>query len=439
MMDYVFDTTNKYYGAIAKPNPKDKIEVEIGDSKDSTTFYPQFKIKRWDNEVNASFRLIHDNIPGNITYTKEEDRIIWSKKQGKDVWKAVFYDKPDASEEGGYEFEIYLPKKPPINSLSFSINTKELRYSYQPALDQEPLEEGQTATATQVFDSEGNVISERPENVVGSYAVYYKNCPANYADGKEYKVGKAFHIYRPHAVDSVGNSTWGDVSIDEVAGTMTISVPWDFLNSAIYPVIVDPTFGYTTAGGSIYNQYSDYWNGSVFTSPSDAGDVSQLTFYAGAGSAFNEKAVIVLKSSMNIVSNGVGDAVAGNVGGYAWTNLTYTTQPTLSASTAYVLGGVASWQNSWKYDTGDANQGQHDTSNSYTSPTNPTDATQDTKKFTIYATYTASGGAGTNMKINISDTWKDVSELKINIGDNWKSVTKISQNIGDSWKTVFGT
>ena len=46
--------------------------------------------------------------------------------------------------------------------------------------------------------------------------------------------------------------------------------------------------------------------------------------------------------------------------------------------------------------------------------------------------------AGTNMKVNISDVFKDISEIKINIGDVWKAVTKIQVNIGDVWKTVFG-
>lgn len=46
--------------------------------------------------------------------------------------------------------------------------------------------------------------------------------------------------------------------------------------------------------------------------------------------------------------------------------------------------------------------------------------------------------SGTNMKINIADTFKDVSEVKINIGDTWKTVTKVQVNIGNIWKTVFG-
>ena len=56
----------------------------------------------------------------------------------------------------------------------------------------------------------------------------------------------------------------------------------------------------------------------------------------------------------------------------------------------------------------------------------------------IYAVYEeGEAPTGTNMKINIGDTFKDVDALKINIGDSWKAVTSVKQNIGDSWKTVF--
>jgi len=47
------------------------------------------------------------------------------------------------------------------------------------------------------------------------------------------------------------------------------------------------------------------------------------------------------------------------------------------------------------------------------------------------------GTAGTNIKINIGDAWKDVDSMKINVGDTWKDVTSVQQNIGDTWKTVF--
>lgn len=55
----------------------------------------------------------------------------------------------------------------------------------------------------------------------------------------------------------------------------------------------------------------------------------------------------------------------------------------------------------------------------------------------IYAVWEAAA-AGTNMQINIADTWKDVASAQINIGDTWKDVVTGTQiNIGDTWKTIF--
>lgn len=45
--------------------------------------------------------------------------------------------------------------------------------------------------------------------------------------------------------------------------------------------------------------------------------------------------------------------------------------------------------------------------------------------------------SGTNMQINIGDTWKTVDSMQINIGDTWKPVTQALINIGDVWKSIF--
>lgn len=230
-MDYTYDPVNKYYAAEPKNNPKDRINLEIGDSKDPTTFHPQLKIMRWDNEVNLSLRFLVDSIPGVQSETLSNGVIEYTKGQ----YKVRFYDKPDASEEGGYEFEIEIPKKPPINSLTFSINTKNLDYFYQPALTQEEINRGDT----------------RPDNVVGSYAVYHNRKGGMYdAKGKEYKCGKAFHIYRPHITDANGNSIWAELNIDINAETLTITVDQTWLDTAVYPIVVDPTFGFISAGNT---------------------------------------------------------------------------------------------------------------------------------------------------------------------------------------------
>lgn len=37
-------------------------------------------------------------------------------------------------------------------------------------------------------------------------------------------------------------------------------------------------------------------------------------------------------------------------------------------------------------------------------------------------------------KINVGNTWKDVTEVKVNVGDSWKDVSEINLNVGDNWK-----
>jgi hypothetical protein len=133
------------------------------------------------------------------------------------------------------EIEIHLKEKPTTNRFGFTIQTKGLNFYYQPALTKEEIKEG----------------ASQPENVIGSYAVYHATKRDNRVGGKEYKTGKFCHIYRPHITDADGNETWGELELDEEAGVLTVVVPQAFLNRASYPVIVDPTFGYDTAGGTL--------------------------------------------------------------------------------------------------------------------------------------------------------------------------------------------
>ena len=222
MAQPIWNENSKHYTFLEKSNPKDLIEIEVGDAMDSSDFFPQVKLKRWQNEINFSMRLKHDNIPGNITYSDDGTTITWSKKQGQSEWKAVFYHSDDL-EEGGFQFELYIPKKPPINYIEFTINTKELDYFYQPELTQEEIDEG----------------AIRPENVVGSYAVYHKSKGGmNEASGMEYKVGKAFHLFRPQATDAVGSQTWVDMNIDINTGILRYTISQDYLNSAVYPIVI---------------------------------------------------------------------------------------------------------------------------------------------------------------------------------------------------------
>lgn len=221
-----FALENNTLSKEARSDPKDKIEVEIGDSR-QPDFKPQFKIKRWDNEVNFSIRAKE-----HPDATVDIDRGV-VKYITPDV-EVHQYEKPDAGEYGGFEFEWVLKKKPESNVLRTTIQHKGLDFFYQPALSAEEIKQG----------------ASRPENVIGSYAVYHQTKRDNIVDGMEYKTGKAFHIYRPHAVDADGVQVWCDLNIAE--GELTVTVPEDFLSNAKYPVVVDPTIGYTTQGATDY-------------------------------------------------------------------------------------------------------------------------------------------------------------------------------------------
>jgi len=216
-----------YLTITAKNDPKDRIQVEIGDSK-QPDFKPQVKLMRWDNEVNFSIRAEEDNT---AILEVEGEKIKYKAKD----YEVHMYDKPDASEEGGFEFEWVLKKKPKSNVLTATIQTKDLQFLYQGELTKKDIEDG----------------CRRPENVIGSYAVYHASKGLlNNSNGKDYKVGKAFHIYRPKATDANGKWTWCDLHVDEDNGLLTVTIPQKFLDDAEYSVVVDPTFGYTTGGGS---------------------------------------------------------------------------------------------------------------------------------------------------------------------------------------------
>jgi hypothetical protein len=99
-----------------KPDWKDRIEVEIGDIMTPAKFLPQTKIKRWDNEVNVSLRLIHTE--KSPTVSVEGDKIKW---KGRKI-EAHFYDINNAEHpEGAEEFEVVLLEKPKNNVVQFTV------------------------------------------------------------------------------------------------------------------------------------------------------------------------------------------------------------------------------------------------------------------------------------------------------------------------------
>lgn len=266
-------------------NPKDEINIIVGDDKQSDKFYPQVKLQRWSNETNLSLRLV-DTENGDEIVTTDIDKIKWSHGN-IDI---EYYE--DASSEIGYKMVWYLKKKPKTNKIEFTLQSKGLNFFYQPPLTQEyqngyseGFKKEIVVTETQVRDGEGNILVKRAENVVGSYAVYHQTKGMmNDVNGKDYKVGKAFHIFRPHIVDAKGAETWGILKIEN--GIYSVEIPQEFLDKAVYPIKSNDTFGYTTIGTGGYDagiSHHAIMSSKDTFSPSSDGTLNSMSFYAYQG------------------------------------------------------------------------------------------------------------------------------------------------------------
>jgi hypothetical protein len=153
------------------------VVMEVGNPT-ASSLWPELKLSRWGE---VSLKVKPEDLSGaslnSLTLRLEGETI----QLGTPQVEYVFYDDPAASKEGGYGFDVILKSKPVSNVFSFAIETENLDFFYQPPLNQETHKPNViSCTETQCFDEDGKVVTSRPENVVGSYAVYYKGSPGDY-------------------------------------------------------------------------------------------------------------------------------------------------------------------------------------------------------------------------------------------------------------------
>lgn len=160
--------------------------------------------------------------------------------------------------DGGFKVDLILNERPDTNVFCYTIEGAEnYDFFYQPPLTEQERAEG----------------AERPPEIEGSYAVYHKTLENN-----DYKTGKVMHIPRPQvwSLSNVDTKVWADLEYRESkSNNLCITVPQDFLDAAIYPVRVDPTFGYTSVGASTADT-RNIITSAEYAAPSNA-DVSKLT------------------------------------------------------------------------------------------------------------------------------------------------------------------
>ena len=328
-------------------------DTVVFDSKNSMMYLP-----RWTNEAHFNITLggdLRDKCKGGSkTVFYESDNMVVVQYLG--MKKEVLFElrwyplNSTDYEYGGVEYEVVVYDKTVfttlLGKLLLPIDTAGLKFYYQPPLYEEhgfaqPYSNSTFfVNATHVMEFNGTdwiTTGYRPENVVGSYAVYHATKSGHVIGQTNYATGKAFHIYRPLARDSAGNTTWCDLSIDEAKGLLTVTVPQEFLDKAVYPVTVDPTFGYTTIGAS-YVSFGSQIRGSVFTIL-EAGTAENITVYwcNTAASQFYVKSAIYLHSDSSKVGE-TAEVYYGTSVSAGWYTYTFSTpKPSLNANTAYVL------------------------------------------------------------------------------------------------------
>jgi len=290
------------------------------------------------------------------------------------------------------DFEIYdydegmkyiwsLKKKPKSNVIEFEIESDGLDFYYQPPLNEEMA--GQdcwtaTCTATDCCDS------HRPENVVGSYAVYHQTKGGmNDIDGKEYKVGKFGHIYRPHLYDADGLEAWGILHIEN--GIYSVEIPQDFLDKAVYPIKSNDDFGYKENGETEWHGGSAGPVATKFSSGA-AGTITSITAYKLREQSPYTMEYGIFDSSGEFIKKSVQGDSPSTVG---WLQLAISQAIT---NTDYYLGSWPDNTTYGYYDSGDTDQSWVTHGVDYGTWPDLSGIDKPDWKFSIYATYTPGGG-----------------------------------------------
>jgi len=403
------------------PNGK----VEIGD-KDSVDFKPTAKLKRWGEECSLVLSIPTTE---KIAPTIQGEKILWTGRN----YGAEFYQATD-----GFKFNIILPKKPSTNVFPLDFNSDNLKFSYQPPMN-ERFHDGwsdrfQTdihATETQVIRvSDGFVLGFCPENVVGSYAAYHASKRDHAVGQTNYKAGKAFHWYKPLIYDKAGHTCWGILDVRQ--GLRTVTVPQSFLDNAIYPVTIDDFLGYTDKGGS--GIASTSFVGTRATAGGD-GTVTLISMYLKE----YDTAAAVNLGYYNDNADEVGTHVAH--GTAAIPDASYDDWFTLNVSGSISNGNIywimcqinglyqyyeyedaeAGWKQAWTsitFDTWGDNPGVGSYYDGY--------------RTSIYATYTPSGGGSAALTGAATDA---ITEADVVAGDKEIIITLTD----DTWVADDGT
>jgi hypothetical protein len=357
------------------------------------------------------------------------DRMEW--KDSKEEVHAYPLDAKAGMEDGGFEIEVVLNEKPDTNVFDFKIEgAEDLDFFYQPALTQEEIDGG----------------ASRPENVVGSYAVYHNEKKDHRIGGTDYATGKAYHIYRPRVIDAGGVEQWAALSYEN--GTLSITVPQTFLDDAAYPLRVDPTFGNTNIGATT-GSIEDAFAGADYTLTAGTGVVSTLHAYVNVTTS-NKDAIMAIYTSVAdpevdpnaVVANGTATAATLTTGA-SFRTFTLATPPTLNAGiwTLYINGELDTGSSLVSYDSGAGAGNSGNGSRAYNGAVDSSySGIPDSNRiYSMYATYTLSPGATFGLTADNASTQTNSTDRKYVYSATPATSGTVKGGVARVWIATAGT
>ena len=233
---------------------------------------------------------------------------------GSTKWEVEWAKKQDVPAEGYVDFLLGFPAG--------------LTFTKQPPLTQQEIDQG----------------NQRPDNVVNSYAVYWPQAGRFLMpDGSEinnYETGKFAHVFRPNLIDDAGNWTWIDQTAIVNGGTkLRVYLDSAWLAGATFPVRLDPTFGYSTLGGTGGYFGQNYLGAHDRDTPADSGTADSITMYCYANSGTTSVTFGIWSNSSNKPATLLADTGASTVTTTpGWVTLNLDSGLSVAAGTLYWLG-----------------------------------------------------------------------------------------------------
>jgi hypothetical protein len=343
------------------------------------------------------------------------DKIITGKSEIKHDGKRVSIiegsdiDEIYTDDQGRMKWDVVFEKCPESFVLEWRRTCSDgLTAYYQDVLTEEEIREG----------------AYRPDDVIGSYAIYCdkahnwirpldrkKAVPAdwqaqraagaelgdlNISAYREYKTGKVGHRYRPYVIDADGKTAWCTLLI--IGNIERVTLPKDFMLSAKYPVTLDPTIGYTSAGASLFQaDSSTIARGSLYLPrTAESGEsVTALYFHGRATNDGDHANLGVYTISEGMLDSLIGSSTQVEVSINGGTSTWWHTDVDTALTSGVTYGIAVAWNNATGYIhmSYDSGSGTNRTYNSYAylSGTWSSGGTGSTR-YSIYADTTISSG-----------------------------------------------